>query len=75
MKEKIINKIKYIDQWIVLITVLCVVFGIIAINSAVSSYQSSISFVIIQSVSALIGFIIMITLACTNYTKLTKITN
>lgn len=74
MKDKFIEKLKQTDHFIILITLLCVIFGIISISTAVSSYQSGTSFIIIQVASAIIGFMIMMILAVTDYTKLSKIT-
>ncbi|MBQ4527106.1 MAG: rod shape-determining protein RodA [Clostridia bacterium] len=63
-----------VDYLLLVLTIICVIFGTVIINSAVTSFQGGMSFIIIQLCAALAGFVIMIFLTVTDYQKLTSVT-
>ncbi|MBR5507967.1 MAG: rod shape-determining protein RodA [Clostridia bacterium] len=69
------NKLKKNDFVLLLITMCCVIFGIVAINSAVKTYDGgSSSFILIQSFASLAGFIAMAIVGKIDYRKYGKLT-
>ena len=69
------NKLKKNDFVLLLITLCCVIFGIVAINSAVKTYDGgSSSFILIQSFASLAGFIAMAIVGKIDYRKYGKLT-
>jgi len=72
-KHKIINY-NEIDYILLAITVICVIFGAFAINSAVKSFDGGGSFVTIQLCGALLGFIAAYVITAIDYDKLGKLT-
>ncbi len=63
------NYLKNLDYILILITLICTVFGCIMIGSAVNSYDSGAKFVIIQSAAAFIGVIAATVICLINYEK------
>ncbi len=72
-RNKLIDFKKF-DTVLFALTLSCVLFGIFAISSAVASYDNSTSFVIIQSVAALVGIIMMFLITVINYDIFGKMT-
>ena len=67
-------KSKNLDYILLGITLVCVIFGIIAINTAVKSFNGGASYVIIQTAGAILGFVMMFFISSIDYNKLGKIT-
>ncbi len=75
MTDNLEKKFKGYDAILLSITICCVVFGIIAIKSAVKTYDGgSASFVIIQSVAAIAGFFAMAIVSKIDYRKYDRFT-
>ena len=72
-KNKIID-LKNFDYILLLLVLVCVLYGIFSINSAVTSYDNSTSFVVIQSIAAFVGTIMMLIITLINYKVYGKIT-
>ncbi len=62
-----------IDFFLLAVTLLCAVFGIVMISSAVNSMDSGTKYLIIQGVGALIGIICMLFLVSVDYETLGKL--
>jgi len=60
---------KNFDYILFLITLACVVFGCVAISSAVRSYDSGLKFIVIQICAAMAGFVMMFVISSINYEK------
>ncbi len=60
---------KELDYTLILLTILCTVFGIVMISSAVHSFESASRYVLIQSVAAVMGLVFMTVLTAVNYEK------
>lgn len=75
MTDNLEKKFKGYDAILLSITLCCVVFGILAIKSAVKTYDGgSASFVIIQSVAAIAGFFAMAIVSKIDYRKYDRFT-
>ncbi len=74
MKKMRQFNIKKLDFILLGLTLFCVLFGIIAINSAVKSFANPKSYVLIQSMGAVLGFICVFILASVDYDRLRNIT-
>ena len=74
MKKYRLISINKIDFPRILLTITSVIFGAVAINSAVKSFDGGFSYVIIQLGAALVGFLAMYVIASINYRNLSKIT-
>ena len=70
MKKPVKNLFAGFDFIIVSLTLMCSIFGIIIISSAVRSFDNSFKFILIQSISFIIGIILMIFVASFDYNKL-----
>ena len=60
MNAKKLKGFQKFDFVIIALTLVCIVFGCVAIGSAVKSYSSGSKFLIIQGGAALIGAVMMI---------------
>lgn len=69
MRKGKIFLFKELDYTLILLTLLCTGFGIVMISSAVNSLSDGSKYVIIQSVAAAIGFVLMAFLTAVNYEK------
>lgn len=69
MRKGKIYLFKELDYFLIILSVICSAFGIIMISSAVSSLNDGSKFVLIQSIAAGIGFIIMALFAAVNFEK------
>ncbi len=58
---------KNLDYILILLTIICTVFGCIMISSAVKSYDGGTKFVIIQAVAAMVGIIAAVVICTINY--------
>lgn len=67
-------KLKNIDYLLILLALGCTVFGCVAISSAVKSYDGGFKFVLIQSISALIGLALAWIIASFNFENLSPYT-
>lgn len=65
MKSK--NDFFQFDYILILVTVICCIFGLIVISSAVNSFDNSQKFIIVQSAAFAIGFIAMICVSLIDY--------
>lgn len=74
MKVKKIFSFKDIDFLLLALTLICVIFGTIMIDSAVKSFSGGSSYIIIQICAAVAGIFALFALTVIDYTKLEKIT-
>ena len=58
-----------LDYFLILITVLCCIFGLVVISSAVKSLDNSQKYVIVQSLAFAIGFAAMLVVSAIDYNK------
>ncbi|MBE7038154.1 MAG: rod shape-determining protein RodA [Ruminococcaceae bacterium] len=65
MKEK--NDFFKFDYILISITIICCIFGLIVISSAVNSFDNSKKFIIVQSAAFAIGFVAMIFVSLIDY--------
>ncbi|MBE7053270.1 MAG: rod shape-determining protein RodA [Ruminococcaceae bacterium] len=72
MKKPVKNLFAGFDYIIVSLTLICSIFGIIIISSAVRSFDNSLKFILIQSLSLIIGVFLMVCVASFDYNKLTN---
>lgn len=63
------TKFKNTDFILLMLTIACTVFGCVAISSAVKSFDGGAKFVIIQSASAIIGFVMIFIISMIDYEK------
>lgn len=73
MRKGKIILFKELDYILILLTLACTIFGIVMISSAVKSLDGGSRFVLIQSVAAVIGVILMIICTTINYEKVGNI--
>ena len=64
-----IYSFKELDYFLIFLTLFCTVFGIVMISSAVNSMEDGGKFLLIQSVAAGIGFVLMAIFTAINYEK------
>ena len=69
MRKGKIILFKELDYLLIFLTLACTVFGIVMISSAVKSFDGGNRFVLIQSVAAVIGVILMVLCTTINYEK------
>ncbi len=69
MRKGKIFLFKELDYILIALSLICTVFGIVVISSAVHSLEGSSRFVLIQSVAAGMGFFVMAILTAINYEK------
>lgn len=69
MRKGKIYLFKELDYTLIAIAVICAVFGIVMISSAVNSFGSGSSFVLIQSIAAGLGFMLMAVFTAINFEK------
>ena len=69
MRKGKIYLFKELDYLLIFVTVACTVFGIVMISSAVNSLPDGNKYVLIQSVAAAIGFIVMAIFTAINFEK------
>ncbi len=69
MRRGKIYLFKELDYILIFLTLVCTVFGIVMISSAVYSTNDGAKFTLIQSVAAGIGFILMAIFAAVNFEK------
>lgn len=69
MRKGKIFLFKELDYLLIATTLVCTIFGIVVISSAVHSLDGASRFVIIQSGAAAIGFVLMAMLTAVNYEK------
>ena len=69
MRKGKILLFKELDYTLIILTLLCTLFGIIMISSAVKSIDGGSKYVIIQSAAAAIGFVFMVLFTTVNYEK------
>lgn len=72
-KKKFIN-FSNLDYILILLTLICVIFGIVTISSAVKNVDGGIKYIIIQSVAAVLGFCLMLFVSMIDYEKLGNFT-
>lgn len=58
---------KGMDIFLLVITLLCIVYGIIMISSAVRSYDASFKFILIQGLGIVLGLIVMLVISKIDY--------
>jgi len=69
MRKGKVYLFKEIDYLMLLLTLVCTVFGIVVISSAVFSTADGNKYVIIQSVAGVIGFLVMAVFTAVNFEK------
>jgi len=72
MKKGKIFLFKELDYVLIALSLICALFGIVMISSATKSLDGGSKFVIIQSVAAGMGFMIMALLTAVNYEKVSS---
>lgn len=70
MRKGKIILFKELDYILILLTLICTVFGIVMISSAVKSIDGGNRFILIQSVAAVIGLVLMVVCTSINYEKI-----
>lgn len=73
IRKKFIN-FSNLDYMLILLTLICVIFGIVTISSAVKSVDGGVKYIIIQSVAAVLGFCLMFFVSMIDYEKLGNFT-
>ena len=61
------NLLYGMDIFLLSVTLLCIVYGVIMISSAVKSYDGSIRYILIQSIGIVIGFGVMLLISKFDY--------
>ncbi len=74
MKKNILIRPNKIDFPLILLTFVCIIFGAVAINSAVKSFDGGSSYVIIQIIASIAGLAAMYIIASVDYQKLGRAT-
>ena len=73
MKKPVKSLFAGLDYTLIFLAIVCSVFGIVVISSAVNSFENSAKFIIVQSISLIIGICAMISVANIDYNKLGSI--
>lgn len=73
MKKPIKSLFTELDYILISLAIICSIFGIIVISSAVNSFENSAKFIIVQSISLIIGLGLMIFVANIDYNKLANL--
>lgn len=60
---------KELDYFLIALSVICAIFGIIVISSATKSLDSGSRYVLIQTIAAALGFAVMVVFTAINYEK------
>ncbi len=69
MRRGKIFSFKELDYTLIILALLCTLFGIVMISSAVKSMDGGLKYIIIQSAAAGIGFVVMAFMTAVNYEK------
>lgn len=56
-----------LDLFLLSLTALCLIYGLIMISSAVNSFETNVRYIVIQSVGIILGLVIMFLIAKFNY--------
>lgn len=74
MKKRNLIDFSQLDYILLLITMVCVIFGMIAINSAVKTFNGGSSYLIIQICATCGGIVLMLLFTISNYERLGNVT-
>jgi len=69
MRKGKIILFKELDYYLIFLTLACAIFGIVMISSAVHSFDGNSRYILIQSIAAVIGVVLMVVCTTINYEK------